>query len=158
MAEVRTAKPVDLSSFPGCAHVIDNTPPIAQCQEAEITGAAGAITNTENTITDVGAFAGVDLAGKEVVVTLPAGEAGTYAILSNTDDVIVTDNSFGVSDGAVGYAVHDVGQAYLTRNESSFIRYIQANSGAFTKVNGQVYTDLADPPLNAACSDTWAPV
>jgi len=158
MGELRTAKAIDLTSFPGCSFVVDDTPPIAQCQEAQISIVAASITTGLKTITEVGAFAGINLAGKEVEVTLPAPEAGTYGIVSNTDDVLTTDNTFGATDaGGVACVSRDIAQVYLTRDESSFIRFIEANAGAFAKVNGQLYTDLASPPLNGACSDTYAP-
>ncbi len=158
MSEIRTAKAVDLGSFPGCSFVVDDTPPIAQCQEAQIDESAGAITSGLAIITEAGKFIGIDLTGKKVTVTLPAPEAGTYNALSNTDDVLTTDNTWGTTDAATAYTVHDDAETFLTRNEDSFIRYVAENSGAYTKVNGVMYTDLADPPMDAACSDTFSPV
>ena len=157
MGQLRLAKAMDREAFPGCAAVIDNTPPEAECQETEISGAAGSMTAGQYTITDVGAFVGIDLAGKKVTVTLPAPEAGTYNILSNTDDVITTDNEFATTDAAVAYTAHDDSQAYLTRNEASFIRFVENLGNAHTTINGQLYTDVLTGPLADACSDTYSP-
>lgn len=157
MSQIRTARGSDIQSFPAASFVIDGSVPETQCQEAQIDEVAGSITTGLDTITDPGAFTAINLAGKKVTVTAPVGEAGTFNVLSNTDDVLTTDNTFGATDPATAYTVHDDAQVYLRRNEDSFIRYIEANSKAFAKVNGQLYTDTADPPMNAACSDTWNP-
>lgn len=157
MPQLRLAKAIDIQDFPGCLSVVDDTPPIAQCQETEIDEVAGAITNGLDVIDDVAAFVGLDLAGKKVTVTAPVGEAGTYGILSNTDDQIVTDNTFGATDPAVAYTCHDNAQTYLTRNQSSFIRFVENLGNAHTTINGQLYTDVATGPLANACSDTYAP-
>ncbi len=158
MSEIRTARPADTGLFPGCTYVVDNTPPIAQCQEAQVSIVAASITTGQDTITEVGAFAGLDLAGKEVELTLPAPEAGTYGIISNTDDVLLTDNTFGATDaGGVACVSRDIGQAYLTRNESSFERFIQDAGKAHTKVSGMLFTDVAAGPMGGARSDTFAP-
>lgn len=157
MSQLRLAKAIDTLNFPGCAAVVVDTPPEAQCQEAQVDEVAGSITNGQYTITDVGAFVGLDLAGKKVTVTAPVGEAGTFAILSNTDDVITTDNQFGATDPATAYTCHDDGQVYLTRNESSFARFIENLGNAHTTINGQLYTDVLTGPLAAACSDTYNP-
>ena len=53
--------------------------------------------------------------------------------------------------------VHDAGQAYLTRNQSSFQRFIENQSKAHTTKGGQLYTDITDPPMDDACSDTFNP-
>ena len=157
MSELRLAKQTDLDAFPGCASVVVDTPPIAQCQEAQIDEAAGTIADGPVTITDVGAFAGIDLAGKKVTVTAPVGEAGTYGVVSNTDDVLTTDHAFGEASAVTAYTVHDTGQTYLTRNEASFARFVESLGNAHTTLNGQLYTDVATGPLAAACSDTYAP-
>ncbi len=157
MSQLRLAKETDLRSFPGCHAVVNDTPPIAQCQETQIDSAVGSITEGLPTITDVGAFAGIDLAGKNATITLPIEEAGTYTILSNTDDVITTDHVFGSTDPTTSYTAHDEAQTYLTRNESSFIRFIETLGNAHTTLNGQLYTDVETGPLAAACSETYSP-
>lgn len=157
MSQLRLAKTMDIQAFPGCAAVVDDTPPEAQCQESQVDEVAGSITDGLYTITDVGAFVGLDLAGKKVTVTAPVGEAGTFGIISNTDDVIITDNAFGATDPATAYTCHDTGQAYLTRNENSFVRFIENLGNAFTFLNGQLYTDVATGPLANACTDTYSP-
>lgn len=157
MSQIRTAKAVDIGAFPGSKFVVDDTPPIAQCQETKITAALCSITTGSPIITKAGAFVGIDLAGKEVVVTGTLDDNGTYGILSNTDNAITTDHNMQQSEFAVNITVQDIGQAYLTRNESSFIRYIENQSKAHTTKGGQLYTDLADPPMDDACTDTWNP-
>lgn len=158
MSELRLAKTTDIQNFPGCLSVVDNTPPIAQCQEAQIDESAGAVADGPATITDVGAFAAIDLTGKKVTVTAPVGDAGTYNCLSNTDDVLLTDHAFGEVSAVAAYTVHDDGEVYLTRNEKSFARFAQSLSAPFTFLNGQLYTTIATGPLAAACSDTYAPL
>lgn len=157
MSQLRLAKGTDTQDFPGSAAVVDGTPPEAQCQEAQIDETAGAISSGPVIITDVGAFAGIDLAGKSVTVTVPVGEAGTYGVVSNTDDVLTTDHAFGEVSAVVEYTVHDTGQVYLTRSENSFVRFIENLGNAFTFANGQLYTDVLTGPLADACTDTYAP-
>lgn len=157
MSQLRLAKATDLEDFPGCEAVVVDTPPEAQCQEAQIDEAAGTIADGPVTITDVGTFVGLDLAGKKVTVTAPVGEAGTYGIVSNTDDILTTDHAFGEASAICAYTCHDDGQAYLTRNESSFQRFIENLGNAHTTINGQLYTDVATGPLADACSDTYSP-
>lgn len=157
MGQLRLANATDLEDYPGALSVVRNTPPIAQCQEAEIDEAAGTIADGLVTITDVGTFVGFDLAGKKVTVTAPIGEAGTYGVVSNIDDILTTDHAFAEASAATAYTVHDDGQTYLTRNPSSFTRFAENLGNAHTTVNGQLYTDMATGPLANACSDTYAP-
>lgn len=157
MSQLRLAKATDIENFPGCAAVVVDTPPEAQCQETEIDSATGVIADGPVTITDVGEFVGIDLAGKKVTVTAPVGEAGTYNILSNTDDVLTTDHAFGEVSAVCAYTCHEEGQTYLKRNESSFQRFIENLGNAHTTINGQLYTDVLTGPLAAACSDTYNP-
>ena len=157
MSQLRLANATDLADYPGCASIVVDTPPEAQCQETQIDESAGAISSGPVIITDVGAFVGFDLAGKSVTVTAPVGEAGTYGVVSNTDDILTTDHAFGEVSAVVEYTVHDTGQVYLTRNESSFIRFAENLGNAHTTLNGKLYNDVATGPLAAACSDTYSP-
>ena len=157
MSQLRLAKATDLEDYPGCLSVVRDTPPEAQCQETQIDSATGNIADGPVIITDVGEFAGIDLAGKKVTVTAPVGDAGTYNVLSNTDDVLTTDHAFGEISAVCAYTVHDDGQVYLTRNPASFIRFAENLGNAHTTVNGQLYTDVATGPLADACTDTYAP-
>lgn len=157
MGELRLAKNTDIESFPGCLSICDDAPPETQCQETEIDSATGVIADGPVIITDVGEFVGIDLAGKKVTVTAPVGDAGTYAVLSNTDDVLTTDHAFGEVSAVCAYTVHDEGQVYLTRNESSFIRFAENLGNAHSTINGQLYTDVATGPLANACTDTYSP-
>ena len=75
MAQLRLAKATDLHSFPGCAAVVNEEPPETECQETEIAGATGTTTLAGDTLTDVGAFVGIDLAGK--ILTLHKIESHT---------------------------------------------------------------------------------
>ncbi len=158
MSELRLAKSMDLRSFPGCLSVVDNTPPIAQCQEAQISIATASITDGPATITKTAAFVGIDLTGKKVEVTAPVGEVGTYTILSNTDDIILTDHAFGEASDVVEATIQDDGEVYLTRNQNSFVRFAQSLGNAYTLLNSILYTDVATGPLADACSDTYAPL
>ncbi|MBA7484096.1 hypothetical protein ES707_19620 [subsurface metagenome] len=157
MSQLRLAKAIDVQDFPGCAAVVNDTPPETQCQETEIDEVGGAMTDGLATITDVGAFVGIDLAGKKITITAPVGEAGTFGVISNTDDVLLTDQTFGTTDAAVAYTVHEEAQVYLQRNQSSFQRFIEDLGNAHTTINGQLYTDVLTGPLADACSDTYAP-
>ena len=157
MSQLRLAKATDLEDFPGCESVVNDTPPEAQCQETQIVAATVDIVNGQVTVTKVGAFVGIDLAGKKVTISLSTSDDGTYNILSNTDDVLITDHEFGTTEAIATATCHDDGQAYLTRNESSFIRFTENLGNAHTTVNGQLYTDVATGPLAAACSDTYSP-
>ena len=136
MSQLRLAKTMDLIAFPGCLSVVDNTPPIAQCQETEIVAATCDTVNGEYTMTKAGAFVGIDLAGKEVVVTNSTTDDGTYTIVSNTDDVLVTDHQFTTTEALATATCHDAAQAYLTRSEHSFVRFVEDLGNAFTFLNG----------------------
>lgn len=157
MAQLRLAKTIDKEDFPGCESVVNDTPPIAQCQEAQIVAATMTTVSGQYTVTKVGAFAGVDLAGKKVTISGSSTDDGTYSILSNTDDVLTTDHSFTTSESIGTATCHDTGQAYLTRNQNSFIRFVENLGNAHTTLNGQLYTDVATGPLANACTDTYSP-
>ena len=157
MSQLRLARATDLEDFPGCLSVVNDTPPIAQCQETQIDEATGTIADGPSIITDVGVYVGFDLANKIVSVTAPVGEIGDYGVLSNTDDVLTTDHAFGEASAVVEYTIHDDGEVFLTRNESSFVRFVEDLGKAHTTVNGQLYTDVATGPLANACSDTYVP-
>ncbi len=157
MSELRTAKRGDVSAFPGSTFVVDDTPPIAQCQEAILNSPFSSIADGLPTITNIGDFIGIDLAGKIAEVIEPLGEAGDYNVLSNTDDVVTTDHTFG--DTAVDALVlyHDAGEAYITRNESSFQRFTESLGKAHTTKGGQLFVDVAAGPMADACTDTFDP-
>lgn len=157
MSQLRLAKATDLIDFPGSAAVVIDEPPETQCQESEIVAVTCDTTNLEYTLTKAAAFAGIDLAGKEVVVTNSSTDDGTYTIISNTDDVLVTDHQFTTTEALATATVHDAAQAYLRRNVSSFQRFIEDLGNAHTTVNGQLYTDVATGPLADACTDTYSP-
>lgn len=157
MGQLRLAKQMDLEAFPGCAAVVDDTPGEAQCQETEISGATGTTTLNGDTLTDVGAFVGIDPAGKILTITAPVANVGDYTILSNTDDVLTLATTTPEASAVNVYTVHDTAQTYLTRSEASFIRFIENLGNAHTTINGQLYTDVLTGPLANACSDTYAP-
>ncbi|MBA7689074.1 hypothetical protein ES703_97569 [subsurface metagenome] len=157
MSQLRLAKATDLRDFPGCAAVVIDEPPETQCQETEIVALTCDTVNGQPTMEKVGAFVGINLAGKEVVVSLSSTDDGTYTILSNTDDVITTDHSFTTTEALATATCHDAAQAYLRRNPASFVRFIENLGNAHTTINGQLYTDVLTGPLAAACSDTYSP-
>lgn len=157
MAQLRLAKATDLEDYPGCAAVVIETPPETQCQETEIAGATGTTTLAGDTLTDVGAFVGIDLAGKILTITAPPANVGDYTILSNTDDVLTLATTTAEASAVNVFTVHDAAQTYLRRNPASFVRFIENLGNAHTTVNGQLYTDVLTGPLAAACSDTYSP-
>ena len=157
MSQLRLAKATDFEDFPGSLSVINDTPPITQCQETEIAGPTGTTTAAGSTLTDVAAFVGIDLAGKTLEITAPINNVGDYVVLSNTDDVITFTGATPDASAVNVYTVKDTGQTYLTRNQSSFIRFVENLGNAHTTINGQLYTDVATGPLAAACSDTYSP-
>ncbi len=157
MSQLRLAKASDTRSFPGCASVVVDTPPEAQCQETEISGATGTTTAVGFTMTDVAAYAAIDLAGKTLQITAPVGNIGDYVVASNTDDVLTLLTSTPDASAVNVYTVKDTGQTYLTRSESSFARFVESLGNAHTTIGGRLYTDVATGPLAAACSDTYSP-
>lgn len=157
MSQLRLAKATDFKDFPGAAAVVVETPQETQCQETEIAGATGTTTLAGATLTDVGAFVGIDMQGKILTITAPPANVGDYTILSNTDDVLTLATTTPEASAVNVYTAHDAAQTYLRRNPSSFIRFIENLGNAHTSVNGQLYTDVLTGPLAAACSDTYAP-
>ena len=157
MSQLRLAKSTDKQNFPGCLSVVDDTPPITQCQEAQISGATATTTAGGSTLEDTGAFVGIDLAGKILSITAPVNNIGDFPILSNTDDIITFTGSTPDASAVNEYTAHDDAQVYLTRSEHSFVRFVENLGNAFTFINGQLYTDVATGPLAAACSDTYSP-
>lgn len=158
MSQLRNAKAGDLGAFPGCTFVVDNTPPNTQCQETEINEINCTVTAGLPTITKVGAFIGIDLAGKKVDTgNINPPDNGTWNVLSNTDDVLTTDHVFTVTGATGTIDVYDLGHAYLTRNESSFQRFTENAGKAHTTKGGQLFVDVAAGPLSGACSDTFDP-
>lgn len=157
MSQLRLAKAMDLAAFPGCLSVVDDEPGEAECQESQIVAATVDIVSGQVTVTKVGAFVGIDLAGKKVTISLSSTDDGEYNILSNTDDVLTTDHSFTTTEAIATATCHNEGNAFLTRNESSFVRFVENLGNAFSFINGQLYTDVATGPLADACTDTYAP-
>lgn len=158
MSQLRNAKAGDLEAFPGATFVVNDTPPETQCQETEITEINCQVSAGFPTITKIGAFIGIDLAGKKVDTgNINPPNNGTWNVLSNTDDVLTTDHVFTAGGAVATIDVYDLGQAYLTRNESSFQRFTENAGKAHTTKGGQLFVDVAAGPLAGACSDTFNP-
>lgn len=157
MAYIDKITSPDPDTFPGALFQQAGEVPEAQCQETKITNTDAALVNGSPIITEVGAWPGIDLAGKEVVVSGTVFSDGTYGILSNTDDTLTTDNQFAENIATADTIVQDVGQTYLRRNIASFARFISAAGYAYTIKGGKLYTDCPDGTLSGACSDTWNP-
>ena len=157
MSQIRIAKASDLRAFPGSTFVVDDTPPNTQCSETKITTNSASSTAGQPTLTKAAKFAGIDLAGKNVQIFAPPANVGNYLILSNTDDILTLATNVPTTSAGNDIDVTDSGQAYLTRNESSFQRFIESQSKAHTTKGGQLYTDITDPPMDDACSDAWNP-
>lgn len=157
MGSINKITQPDPDNFPGALFQAEGSVPIAQCQETQITFTGASTASDQVTVTKVGEWAGVDLAGKKITITAPAPDAGTYNVISNTDDVVTTDHTF-IAGGAAGAGtIQDAGQAYLTRDLASFARFIQAQGYAYTIKGGQLYTDCPNGTMTNACSDTWNP-
>lgn len=157
MPQLRTAKAGDVGAFPGSNFVVDDTPPNTQCQETQITGIDGLSITDDIIVSDIEAFVAIDLAGKKITITAPPADVGTFNIISNAPNLVFTDHVFIETGPNVVYSIHDPGQAYLTRNESSFVRFIENEGRAYTIKGGQLFTDTPSPPMNTACSDTFNP-
>lgn len=148
----------DTQEFPGAEYAVAGAVPVAQCEEPLIILSMATYTSGQSIVTKSGAFTGIDLAGKVVEIGLPFGEAGTYAILSNTDDTITIDHTFSASGSDLFGNCKDSGQAYLTRDKESFIRFIQEEGYSYTIKGGQLFTDCPNPPMADACSTVFAPL
>lgn len=158
MGQVRTAKTGDLNAFPGTAFVIDDTPPAAQCTEVQITLAAPTFVPAGNAITSaVPRMTDISVIGKKATIAGSPSDDGTYDITAETDSTITIDHTFVGNDGGCAVTCHDSGQAYLTRNMQSFAKYIHNQGAAYTIKGGQLYTNIADPPIDAACTTVWNP-
>lgn len=158
MSEIREAKNVDLGAFPGATFVVVDTPPIAQCQETQLTLLGCSWPPSGSLISIAGlTLDDIIIVGKKVTIAGTAADDGTYDILEQTTNTITIDHTFTGSDAGNTCIAHDTGQTYLTRNKQSFAKYIHDNSKAYTIKGGQLYTNIADPPMNGACSDTWSP-
>lgn len=157
MSQIRTAKAGDVGAFPGAQFVINGTPPNTQCQETQIIEVNVATTSGQPTVTKVGAFAGIDLADKQVIIVGSTVDDGIHQLIANTDDVLTTDHTFGTTEAIATAVIAEPGLGYLTRNESSFIRYIEHQGQAHTTKGGQLFTNLTDPPMDDACSDDFLP-
>lgn len=157
MSQIRIAKAGDLGAFPGSTFVVDDTPPISQCQETQIVATGCQALMDTAIIHKALVGVGIDLTGKKAVVVGTTGDDGTYNVLSNTDGTVTIDHTFTDNELFFTTTIKDAAGAYLTRNQSSFTRFIQNQGNAYTTKGGQLFTDLTDPPMDDACSDTWSP-
>lgn len=146
------------SHFPSATFAATNEIPSTQCKEPQIVAANATTTQNQTYVNKVGAFSGIDLAGKTVFIQFTIMDDGTYNVLSNTNDRIYIDHTFGLSDADMTATVKDSGQTYLTRNVSSMIRYIQSLGWSYTIKAGILYTNISSGALNPACSTTFAPL
>ncbi len=157
MSQIRTAKVVDLGAFPGSKFVITDTPPITQCQESLISDPGIQFFLGDNIVFANRDTSDIDLTGKEVTIQNSPSDDGLYNILKHVGTNLTIDHIFiGNSGGALG-SYHDVGEVYLTRNQTSFRKFIENEGKAHTTKGGQLYTDLTDPPMDDACSDLFNP-
>ncbi len=157
MGQIRTAKAGDLAAFPSSTFVINDTPPIAQCQETKIVDSNPSWTQTESTITILISLAAIDVVGKQLDIFDSPFDDGNYTVLAQNGQVLTIDHVFAGGAGISDAEIHDQAGPYLTRNESSFQRFIENEGQAHTTKGGQLFTDTPTPPMNAACSDTFDP-
>ncbi len=113
-------------TFPTSTFAIAGDVPASQCSEAKIEGFQGRIRAGNDILTEAGKFAGFALTGKSVTVTLPPIDAGTYGITGNNDNEISTDHNFNDFNNNAEYFIHDGGTLILTRDLTSFARFIQS--------------------------------
>lgn len=147
----------EVGNFPAAVFEQQGEVPIAQCEETQISEINCSIYSTQIFLIKTAAFTAINLTGKKVTVTNSAADDGTYNILAHDDDMLTTDHEFQNTENAVTIAVHDAGQAYLTRNIKSFADFIHNAGYAYTIKGGKLYTDCPNGTLSPACSNTWNP-
>lgn len=148
----------DIQAFPGATYEIDGDVPAAQCQEQRPQGPFYSISIGSPNVVQAGMFAEYDLTGKKIDILSTVSNNGTYNVLSNTDDYVVTDHIFTENDATVSIIVYDTGEVYITRNEASFLRFIQVQGATYTIKGGKIFTNLANPPMEDACTIAFNPI
>ncbi|MBA7689073.1 hypothetical protein ES703_97568 [subsurface metagenome] len=147
-----------IQSFPSATFEIEGEPPASQCAEAKIESTIGDPVPGTGNLTDVGRFTGFNLAGKKITVLAPPIEVGTYDIVFNTNDNILTTNTWTVDGPVVSYYVHNGGSLILTRDLQSFAQFIIAAGYSYTIKGGKLYTNIPSVNLQPACSILFDPL
>lgn len=145
-------------NFPGATFVIEGEVPEAQCSEAKIESILGFSNGAEQKLREVGKFTGFALAGKHVTITLPAPIAGTFNIISNTNDILNTDQFFPDPVANINYFCHNGGSLILTRDVASFAEFIRNSGYAYTIKGGKLYTNIPSNDLQPACTILFDPL
>lgn len=157
MSQIRIAKAVDTAAFPGATFVVDGSPPITQCEETLIADGVPEWTATESTITISISLAAIDVVGSICRIIDSASDNGDWDIIAQNGQILTLDHVFVGLPGIATAVLRETAGAYLTRSQASFQKYIETQSKAHTTKGGQLYTDITDPPINGACSNTWNP-
>lgn len=115
----------NIQTFPGATFAITGEVPGNQCAEAILEGIVGETAPFSDQLTENEAFRGHDLTGKKITITSPPTNVGTYNIIFNTDDIVtIDDDLFSSSNGNIWFC-HNSGELRITRNASSFLRFLQ---------------------------------
>lgn len=157
MGHLRNATPADKHSFPGCTYAITNSVPNTQCQETLTTVLAPWWIIGQTWIDIWPHTLDIWLVGKDCTVVNSPLDDGIYAILDQEGDLIFTSHTFIGNVAAAQLFIADPGHAYLTRNQRSFSKFIDAQCHAQTYKGGILYTDTPNPPMSEACSDLFNP-
>ena len=147
-----------LQTFPGALFEQSGDVPPAQCTDAILKGDHGITDGLIPPMTDVGAFTGYVLGGKQCFITSPPANAGTYAIIFSANDYIVLNPKAPAASNDNVYYITDGAELILTRNQASFAQYIHDAGYAYTIKGGKLYTNMPDPQLQKACVVIWSPL
>lgn len=148
----------DTQEFPDAKFIIQGTPPADQCSEAKIEGDSAISAGFPDfNLTDAGKFAGYALTGKVCHITASVGgNLGDFAITGHNDNELFFGDDPG-NGNPVTYYVTDGGSLILTRNESSFAKFIHTAGYAYTIKGGKLYTNIPPGQLRPACTIEFNP-
>ena len=148
----------DPESFPDAKFAAEGDLPITQCEETQSLEMGCTSVGGSAILTKAGAWTGYDLTGKICTIQGVPINNGDYTILSNTDNTLTLHTHLGQTSDLNVATCHDTGQAYLTRNVPSLIRFIENEGYAYTIKGGLLYTNCPNVPLQNACSNLWDPL
>lgn len=108
-------------------------------------------------IEKVGFFLNWELSGLKVTVTAPPVDVGTYNILSNTGNFIVTDHLFAVAGPFCAFSCFNDEIITTTQTIMTFAEFLADLGQPYTIKGGVLYTSALDPPISSACPIVWNP-
>lgn len=109
-------------------------------------------------LTDPGHWVAGQHDGREVNIMFPAGNVGTYTIIASDNVRLTLDRNLTVTDATNQYTIQNPGQSNLTRNASSFRRFIESQSRSHTTKGAILYTNTPTAEMQNACSVVFAPL